>query len=183
MYLYPWTPFQFLHSIFYNFSNMSSTTTSTPSSFKTFSKTHYPPPVLIKHYFWYLDNANLFISIWGTLYGIHCTYFEPFHYFQNILDCIDPMFTISQGYLPKQPILFNNLNTQLFSHLLSYLYQPTLFERTWKNWESIRNISKGWDFLELTYIAVWNSMEIWFQELTPTHQGLLQWFITNKIVA
>ena len=84
------------------------------------------------------------------------------------------MFTIPQGYLPKQPIPFNNLNTQLFSHLLLYLYQPTLFKRTQKNWESIRNINKEWDFLELTYIAVWNLIEIQFQELPSTHQGLLQ---------
>ena len=99
--------------VFHNFPN--------PLSFETFSETHYPPPVLIKHHFWYLDNANLFVSIWGTLYEIHHTYFKPFHYFQNLLDCINPMFTIPQGYLPKQPIPSNNLNTQLFSCLLSYL--------------------------------------------------------------
>ena len=49
---------------------------------------------------------------------------------------------------------FDNLGDVAFNHLLSYLYQPTLFERTQTNWEMIRNISLEWDFPELTYIVV-----------------------------
>ena len=74
-------PFNFYIPSFPTFQNMSSTTTLTHFSFETFFKTHYPPPVLIKHHFWYLDNANLYVSIQGTLYGIHHTYFKPFHYY------------------------------------------------------------------------------------------------------
>ena len=105
----------------------------------------------------YPKQQNIGTVLWATVYKIHHTYFKPFHYFWNLFDHINLVFTIPQEYLPKQPIPFDNLNTWLFSHLLLYLYQPTLFERTQKNWESIRNIGKEWDFPELTYIAIYTS--------------------------
>jgi hypothetical protein len=41
------------------------------SSITPFFDNFYPPPTLMKHHTWYLHDANLFISIHGTLYGIH----------------------------------------------------------------------------------------------------------------
>jgi hypothetical protein len=41
------------------------------SSITPFFDNFYPPPILTKHHTWYLHNANLFISICNTLYGIH----------------------------------------------------------------------------------------------------------------
>jgi hypothetical protein len=36
-----------------------------------FFNNFYPPPILTKHHTWYLHDADLFISIHNTLYGIH----------------------------------------------------------------------------------------------------------------
>ena len=49
--------------------------------FTLISSTHYPPPVLVKHPIWYLNHANLFISVQGTLYGVHQAYFDDSSYF------------------------------------------------------------------------------------------------------
>jgi hypothetical protein len=41
------------------------------SSITPFFDNFYPPPILTKHHTWYLHDADLFISIRNTLYGIH----------------------------------------------------------------------------------------------------------------
>jgi hypothetical protein len=41
------------------------------SSITPFFDIFYPPPILMKHHTWYLPDADLFISIHGTLYSIH----------------------------------------------------------------------------------------------------------------
>ena len=62
--------------------------------FALISSTHYPPPVLVKHPIWYLDHADLFISIQGTLYRVHRAYFDNSSYFCAIMDVLDPIFVI-----------------------------------------------------------------------------------------
>ena len=62
--------------------------------FASISSTHYPFPVLVKHPVWYLNHTNLFISIWGTLYGVHQAYFDDSSYFRAIMDVLDPVFVI-----------------------------------------------------------------------------------------
>ena len=58
------------------------------------SSTHYPPLVLVKCPVWYLDHTDLFISIWGTLYGVHQAYFDDSSYFCAIMNVLDPLFVI-----------------------------------------------------------------------------------------
>jgi hypothetical protein len=41
------------------------------SSITPFFDNSYPPPILMEHHTWYLHDADLFISIRNTLYGIH----------------------------------------------------------------------------------------------------------------
>ena len=62
--------FCFLSTLFFNIMSFHSTPILRPHFALIFS-THYPPPVLVKHPIWYLNHANLFISVWGTLYGVH----------------------------------------------------------------------------------------------------------------
>src|ERR1700678_936483 len=63
----------------------------------------YPPPILVKHPAWFLNNANLFLSHNELLFGLHQTKFQS-TYFSSILGMIEPGRTAVQGTVPTLPI-------------------------------------------------------------------------------
>jgi hypothetical protein len=73
----------------------------------------YPPPILVKHAHLYFDNADLFISQWETLYGLHQQHFNT-PYFNQLLMTIDPGQTAACGTVPFLPIPINNISTFTF---------------------------------------------------------------------
>jgi hypothetical protein len=58
------------------------------SSITPFFDKFYPPPILTKHHTWYLNNADLFISIHNTLYGIHQRQLVESILFREVLEII-----------------------------------------------------------------------------------------------
>ena len=149
--------------------------------FTLISSTHYPPLVLVKHPIWYLDHANLFISVWGTLYGVHWAYFDDSSYFCAIMDVLDPIFIIPWGYQPQQPIPFNNLDEMLLHQLISYLYKPMEFLNNRPAWESLKQISVGWYMPEITMTAVQKLINIWYQTMLLYQCMTLQHFTTHTV--
>ena len=77
---------------------------------RTVSHIPYPPPILTKHHTWYSVDANLFISICGILFGLHCAYFSQSHCFQSIMDVVEPEWPTPKGSQALYPIPFDNLN-------------------------------------------------------------------------
>src|ERR1700678_2341789 len=69
----------------------------------------YPPPILVKHPSWFLDNADLFLSHNELLFGLHQTKFQS-TYFSNILGTIEPGRTTVQGTVPTLPISCNDIS-------------------------------------------------------------------------
>ena len=124
----------FLSTLSFSIMSFHSTPILQPQS-ASISSTHYPPPVLVKHPIWYLDHADLFISVQGTLYGVHWAYFDDSSYFHAIMDILDPLFIIPQGYQPQQPIPFNNLDEMSLHWLISYLYKPMKFPNNRPAWK------------------------------------------------
>ena len=145
--------FYFLSTLFFSIMSFHSIPILQPQ-FASISSTHYPPPVLVKHPIWYLDHADLFISIWGTLYGVHQAYFDDSSYFCAIMDVLNPIFIIPRGYQPQRPIPFDNLDEMLLHQLISYLYKPTEFPNNRPAWESLKQISIGWYMPQITAMAV-----------------------------
>ena len=86
----------------------------------------YPPPILVKHAHLYFDNADLFISQWETLYGLHQRHFDT-PYFTQILTSIDPGRTAARGTVPSLSIPINDVSTFTFITFVSLLYQPNNF--------------------------------------------------------
>ena len=85
-------------------------------------KQFYPPPILTKHPIWYSINADFFIMLQGTLYGLH------WQYFQNL-----PLFQVAAhgekqliGLLPQHPIPFDTLKHDLFNHFLILPHHGTI---------------------------------------------------------
>ena len=148
--------------------------------FASISSTHYPPPVLVKHPIWYLDHADLFISVWGTLYGVHWAYFNNSSYFHAIMDILGSLFIIPRGYLPQGPIPSDNLD-EMLHQLISYLYKPTEFSNIRSAWESLKQISVGWYMPQITATAVWKLINNQYQNMPLLQCMMLQHFTTHTV--
>jgi hypothetical protein len=113
------------------------------SSITPFSDNFYPPSILMKHHTWYLYDADLFISIHNTLYGIHRRQLEESILFQEVLQygC-----NYLIGTLPIHPIPFNDLKKEIFDHLLVLLYcgTTTLNYLTRNDWVDIKWLCIDW---------------------------------------
>jgi hypothetical protein len=112
-------------------------------SITPFFDNFYPPPLLTKHHTWYLHDADLFISIHNTLYGIHQRQLE-----ESIL----PQEVLQYGRnhlirtLPIHLIPFNDLKKEIFDHLLVLLYcgMTTLNHLTKNDWVDIKRLCIDW---------------------------------------
>jgi hypothetical protein len=103
----------------------------------------YPPPILTKHHTWYLHDANLFISIRNTLYGIHQRQLEESILFREVLQ-------YGRNHLirtlPIHPIPFDNLKKEIFDHFLVLLYcrTTTLNHLTKNDLVNIKRLCIDW---------------------------------------
>ena len=57
----------------------------------------YPPPIIIKHHFWYFPDSDFFITIRSIVYGLHQRHFESSSFFSDILNRNEPGHDIPQG--------------------------------------------------------------------------------------
>ena len=172
--------FCFLSTLFFSIMSFHSIPILQPQ-FASISSIHYPPPVLVKHPIWYLNHADLFISVWGTLYGVHQAYFDDSSYFHAIMDVLDPIFVIPQGYQPWQPIPFNNLDKMSLHQLISYLYKPMEFFNNRSAWELLKWISVGWYMPQITAMAVQKLINIQYQTMPLSQHTVLQHFTTHTV--
>ena len=137
--------------------------------------------MLVKHPIWYLNHANLFISVWGTLYGVHQAYFDNSSYFRAIMDVLDPIFIIPQGYQPQRPIPFDNLDKMSLHQLISYLYKLMEFPNNRPAWELLKQISIGWYMPQITATTVQKLINIQYQAMLLSQCTMLQHFTTHTV--
>jgi hypothetical protein len=88
-------------------------------SITAFFDNFYSPPILTKHHTWYLHDADLFISIHGTLYSIHQRQLEESILFREVLQYEQNHLI---GTIPIHPIPFNDLKKEIFDQFLVLLY-------------------------------------------------------------
>ena len=141
----------------------------------------YPPPILVKHAHLYFDDANLFISQWETLYGLHQRHFDT-PYFTQILTSIDPGRTAARGTVPSLSIPINDVSTFTFITFVSLLYQPNNFQTHTQGWKNIENLPDKWGFPYILLRAMGKLWEI-DQLCYVPHQRLMQLPVQTRLVA
>jgi hypothetical protein len=150
------------------------------SSITPFFDNFYPPPILVKHHTWYLHNADLFISVRGTLYGIHQWRVEDSILFQEIL-------RYGQGHLIGiiliHPISFDDLKKEIFNHLLILLYCGTtiLNHLTKNDWVDVKWLCINWYLPHQTSMIIQRLCEIQIQQLLPQNQYFSETFTFQHI--
>jgi hypothetical protein len=136
------------------------------SSITPFFDNFYPPPILTKHQTWYLHDADLLISIHGTLYGIHQQQLKESILFREVL-------RYGQNHLIRtiliHPIPFDILKKEIFDQFLVLLYcgTTTLNHLTRNDWVDIKQLCIGWYLPHQTAMIIRRLCEIQIQQLSP----------------
>jgi hypothetical protein len=150
------------------------------SSITPFFDNFYPPPILTKHHTWYLHDADLFISIRGTLYGIHRRRLEDSILFQEVL-------RYGQNHLirviPIHPIPFDDLKKEIFDHFLILLYcgTTTLNHLTKNDLVDVKRLCIDWYLPHQTSMIIRRLCEIRIQQLSPQNWYFSQTFTFQHI--
>src|ERR1700678_1699333 len=106
---------------------------SVPETFPTTITNNDPihhsliPHYHVKHLLWYFDDADLFFSQRGILFGLHQQKFNN-SYFSRRLQHIKPCRTVAIGTLPSLPISIDTLSISTFiGNSLHPITLPTIF--------------------------------------------------------
>jgi hypothetical protein len=150
------------------------------SSITPFFNNFYPPPILTKHHTWYLHDADLFISIRGTLYGIHRQQLEDSILFQEVLQYGQNHLI---GVILIHPIPFDDLKKEIFDHLLilSYCGTMTLNHLAKNDLVNVKRLCIDWYLPHQTSMIIRRLCEIRIQQLSPQNWYFSQTFTFQHI--
>src|ERR1700678_4690068 len=111
------------------------------------------PHYLVSHPVWYFNDANLFFSQRGVLFGLHQ---QKFHnsYFSQRLRHIKPCRTAATGTLPSLPIPIDTLSLSTFISFIRLLYQPSNFKIDIIGWNRSEELAMTWGFVDITLLAM-----------------------------
>jgi hypothetical protein len=104
----------------------------------------------VKHPIWYFNDADLFFSQWGILFGLHQRNFNN-PYFSRRLLHIEPCKTAAIGTVSSLPISIDNLSILAFIRLL---YQSNDFSADIIGWKQIKDLAITWGFVDITLMAM-----------------------------
>src|ERR1700678_4441719 len=172
------TNMSFLHFI-RTFEFLPPSTTLEPTMIPIFFN-FYPPPLLMKHPVWYYPDADLFISIKGSLYGLHQRRFETSVFCNEILRY--GKFN-KIGTIPAHPIPFDALRNDIFEKFLLLLYSsfPSEISFTFYELINLKVLSIDWYFPHQMAIIVRKLFILRQQSLPPFHRFLLQSFNAQHV--
>jgi hypothetical protein len=150
------------------------------SSITPFFDNFYPPPILVKHHTWCLYDADLFISIRGTLYGIHQRRLEDSILFQEILRYGQNHLI---GVILIHPIPFDDLKKEIFDHFLILLYcgTTTLNHLAKNDLVDVKRLCIDWYLPHQTSIIIRRLCEIRIQQLSPQNRYFSEIFTFQHI--
>src|ERR1700678_1955944 len=122
---------------------------STPKTFPTTIVDNNPvqysliPHYHAKHPKWYFNDANLFFTQRGVLFGLHQ------HKFNNSY-----FSTAAIGTVLSLPISLDTLSIILFITFIHLLYQPNNFSTDIIGWNQIKDLAMTWGFIDITLMAM-----------------------------
>src|SRR5271155_4638300 len=111
------------------------------------------PHYHIKHPKWYFDDADLFFSQRGVLFGLHQHKFNN-PYFSRRLKHIEPCKTAAIGTKSSLPIPIDTLSISTFTAFIRLLYQPDDFSTDITGWNHIKDLAMTWGFVDITLLAM-----------------------------
>ena len=132
---------------------------STPETFPTTIADNNPvqhsliPHYHVKHPKWYLDDADLFFTQRGILFGLHQHKFNN-PYFSRRLKHIEPCKTAAIGTKSSLPIPIDTLSISTFTAFIRLLYQPNDFSTDITGWNHIKDLAMTWGFVNITLLAM-----------------------------
>src|SRR5580692_4027945 len=132
---------------------------STPETFPTTIADNDPvqhsfiPQHHAKHPKWYFDDADLFFTQRGILFGLHQHKFNNPH-FTRRLKHIEPCRTAAMGTVSTLPISLDALSILPFITFIRLLYQPNDFSTDIIGWNQIKDLAMTWGFVDVTLLAM-----------------------------
>ena len=112
------------------------------SNFLTMDR-YYPPHA--PHVVWWLENANIFLSIRGIIYGLRQIHFIQSPILRRLLTITKPPFDTPFGTTPSLPIPFDNIQPSAFREIIYLLHLCEIFKTTKESWLQIFQIAKDWE--------------------------------------
>ena len=149
---------------------------STPETFPTTIADNNPvqlsltPRCHVKHPKWYFDDADLFFTQRGVLFGLHRHKFNNPH-FSRRLNHIEPCRTAAIGTVSSLPISLNALSITPFIIFIHLLYQPYDFSTDIIRWNQIKDLAMTWGFVDITLMAMRKIQAVGFK-----HHSTIQRF-------
>src|ERR1700678_4669670 len=111
------------------------------------------PHYHVKHPIWYFDDADLFFSQRGILFGLHQRNFNN-PYFSRRLLRIEPCKITATGTVSSLPISIDTLSILTFITFIQLLYQPNDFSTDIIGWKQIKNLAITWGFVKIMLMAM-----------------------------
>jgi hypothetical protein len=130
----------------------------------------YIPP-LARHVVWWLEDADIFLSIKGIVYGLRRIHFTQSPLFRHLLNNLIPTF----GTDSKNPIPFDKIHAPSFYEIIYLLHISEMFNTDSQGWLRIFQIAKDWEMPHVARRATRELDKSYFQN-HPIH--LRRWDIT-----
>lgn len=128
----------------------------------------YPPRHLRRFPAWFYENADVFISHLGIVYGLHRIHFVQSKMFRQIFDINVAPYNTPLGITEELPIPFDRINGYSFHCILSLLYYPEEFKANEKQWKEIKNIGITWGMPHVVARAI-RELDVYWREKHPQH--------------
>src|SRR5271168_2656611 len=144
-----------MSSLAFNYVTSYSTLETFPMTITNNDLIHHSliPHYHVKHLLWYFDDADLFFSQRGVLFGLHQQKFKN-SYFSQRLQHIEPCRTVAIGTLSSLPIPIDTLSLSTFVSFIRLLYQPSNFKTDIIGWNHIKDLAMTWGFVDITLLAM-----------------------------
>jgi BTB/POZ domain len=123
---------------------------------------HYRSPYA-PHAVWWLDNADIFLSIRGIVYGLRQIHFIQSPIFRHLLAHTKSPFNTPFGTTPEAPISFDKIRPSMFEEMIYLLHLSETFKTTKENWLQIYQIAKDWGMPHVARRATTEMDRIYFQ--------------------
>ena len=132
---------------------------------------YYPPSA--PHAIWWLENADIFLSVRGIVYGLRRIHFIQSSLFRQLLSIT--RLNISYGTTTSLPIPFDNIRPSAFGEIIYLLHLSEVFKTTKESWLQILQIAKDWEMPHVVRRATTEMDRMYFQT-HPIH--LRRWDVS-----
>ena len=140
------------------------------SNFPTMDR-FYPP--CAPHAIWWLENADIFLSVRGIVYGLRRVHFIQSSFFRRLLSITK--LDISFGTTSSLPIPFDDIRPSTFGEIIYLLHLSEIFKTTKENWLQILQTAKDWEMPHVIRRATTEMDRMYFQT-HPIH--LRRWDVS-----